>query len=65
MFAPVTSVAVLLAASRGATRSTRAPVVLADAGVEHVHAQVDELIDTGVLRRFGVLRNVPSLNAAA
>jgi transposase InsO family protein len=35
-FAPVNSVAVLLAASRAATRSTSAPVVLADAGVENV-----------------------------
>jgi transposase InsO family protein len=51
-FAPVNSVAVLLEASRGATRSSSAPVVLADAGVENVNAQVDELIDTGVLRRL-------------
>jgi transposase InsO family protein len=51
-FAPVTSVAVLLEASRGATHSTSAPVVLADAGVENVNAQVDELITTGVLRRL-------------
>jgi putative transposase len=29
-----------------------APVVLADAGVENVNAQVDALIDTGVLRRL-------------
>ena len=51
-FAPVNSVAVLLEASRGATRSASAPVVLADAGVENVNAQVDALIDTGVLRRL-------------
>jgi putative transposase len=51
-FAPVNSVAVLLEASRGATRSASAPVVLADAGVENVNAQVDELIDTGVLHRL-------------
>jgi len=50
-FAPVNSVAVLLEASRGATRSS-APVVLADAGRENVNAQVDELIDSGVLRRL-------------
>lgn len=43
--------AVLLEVSRGATRSVSAPVVLADAGVENVHAQVDALIDSGVLRR--------------
>ena len=51
-FAPGNSVAVLLEASRGATRSASVPVVLADAGVENVNAQVDELIGTGVLRRL-------------
>ena len=50
-FAPVNSVAVLLDASRAASPSDTAPVVLADAGVENVNAQVDELILTGVLRR--------------
>ena len=51
-FAPVNSVAVLLDASRGATPSDTTPVVLADAGVENVNAQVDALISTGVLRRI-------------
>jgi transposase InsO family protein len=51
-FAPVNSAAVLLEASRGTARSTSAPVVLADAGVENVNAQVEELIATGVLRRL-------------
>ena len=51
-FAPVNSVAVLLEASRGATRAASAPVVLSDAGVENVNAQVDELIATGLLRRL-------------
>ena len=51
-FAPVNSVAVLLAATQGATRSQSAPVVLADAGVENVNAQVDALIEMGVLRRL-------------
>ena len=50
-FAPVNSVAVLLDASRAATPSDTAPVVMADAGVENVNAQVDELIASGVLRR--------------
>ena len=50
-FAPVNSVAVLLDASRAATRSAGVPVVLADAGVENVNAQVDALIATGTLRR--------------
>ena len=51
-FAPGNTVAVLLEASRDATRSASAPVVLADAGVENVNAQVDTLIETGVLRRL-------------
>jgi putative transposase len=49
-FAPANSVAVLVEASRTATSETT-PVVLADAGVENVNAQVDELITAGVLRR--------------
>jgi hypothetical protein len=36
---------------RGATPSETTPVVLADAGVEYVNAQVDDLISTGLLRR--------------
>ena len=50
-FAPENSVAVLLAASRGTTPSQTPPVLLADAGVENVNAQVDDLITTGLLRR--------------
>jgi putative transposase len=50
-FAPVTSVAVLVEASRGATPSETTPAVLADAGAEHVNAQVDDLIASGVRRR--------------
>jgi putative transposase len=45
-------VAVLVEASRGATPSETTLVVLADAGVEKVNAQVDALITTGVLRRI-------------
>src|SRR6202521_5507440 len=50
-FAPMNSVGVLLDASRAAAPSETTPVVLADAGVENVNAQVDDLITTGVLRR--------------
>ena len=42
----------LLEASRGATHSASTTVVLADAGVENVNAQVDALIAAGVLRRL-------------
>ena len=51
-FTPGNRVTVLLAASQGAAASGRVPVVLADAGVENVNAQVDELLATGVLRRL-------------
>jgi hypothetical protein len=50
-FGPANSVAVLIEAGRGATPSATTPVLLADAGVENVNVQVDELINTGVLRR--------------
>jgi transposase InsO family protein len=50
-FSPANSVAVLVEAGRGATPSETMPIVLADAGVENVNAQVDELIATEVLRR--------------
>jgi len=42
---------VLLDARRGATPSETPPVLLTDAGVENVNAQVDDLITTGLLRR--------------
>ena len=51
-FAPGNSVTVLLAASQGAAASDHVPVVLADAGVENVNAQIDALLATGVLRRL-------------
>jgi hypothetical protein len=51
-FAPINTVTVLLDASRAAAPSDTAPVVLADAGVGNMNAQVDALIDTGVLRRL-------------
>ena len=43
-FAPGNSVAVLVEAGRGATPSATTPVVLADAGIENVNAEVDDLI---------------------
>ena len=61
-FAPVNSVTVLVEASRGATPSATTPVVLADAGVENVNAQVDDLITTGVLRRVLAFTEVLELH---
>ena len=62
-FAPVSSVTVLLEASRAAAPSDTAPVVLADAGVENVNASVDELIDAGVLRRLLALTELQFSNS--
>jgi putative transposase len=62
-FAPVNSVAVLVDASRGATPSETPPVVLADGGVENVNAQVDDLINTGVLRRVLALTELKFSNS--
>ena len=55
--------AVLLDASRGATSSDTTPVVLADAGVENVNAQVDALISAGVLRRMLALTELQFSNS--
>jgi putative transposase len=62
-FAPVNRVAVLLDASRAAAPSETTPVVLADAGVENVNAQVDDLITTGVLRRVLALTELKFSNS--
>ena len=62
-FSPVNSVAVLFDASRAAASSDTAPVVLADAGVENVNAQVDELIRAGVLRRLLALTELKFSNS--
>ena len=43
---------VRLDASQAAAPSDRTRAGLADAGVENVNAQVDALIETGVLRRL-------------
>jgi putative transposase len=62
-FAPINSVAVLLVATQRATRSESAPVVWADAGVENVNAQVDVLIETGVLYRLLAFTELKFSNA--
>jgi putative transposase len=56
-FTPANSVAVLAEASRTATPSATTPTILADAGVENLNAQVDELITTGVLHRVFAFTN--------
>ena len=49
--APVNSVACFSMPVEAQRPQNTTPVVLADAGVENVNAQVDDLISTGVLRR--------------
>jgi transposase InsO family protein len=61
--APVKRVTVLLDASRAAAPSGTAPVVLADAGVENVNAQIDALTHTGVLRRLLALTELKFSNS--
>ena len=53
---------VLLEASRAAAPSDTAPVVLADSGVENINAQVDALIETGVLCRLLAFRELKFSN---
>ena len=62
-FAPANSVAVLLAASQGATPSERAPLLLSDADVENVNAQIDAPLATGGLRRLLAMTELKSSNS--
>jgi len=55
----------LLEASRGATPSASAPVVLADAGVENINAQVDELINSSHARRVNGACRDPSSSGSS
>ena len=51
-FDPTNTVATLVEATRSMAPAGTQPTVLADAGVENVNAQVDELIGSGILRRL-------------
>jgi putative transposase len=50
-FNPGNTVAILLDATHTGTESNAPPTLLADQGVENVNARVDELIESGALRR--------------
>ncbi len=50
-FDPANTIALPLEAERGTVSSDDPPTVVADAGVENVNAEIDRLIDSGVLRR--------------
>jgi len=56
-------VAVLLAVSGQATVPDRTPDVLADGGVENVNAQVDALVQTGIVRRLLALTECAHSNS--
>ena len=62
-FDPANTIALLLEAERGVARSDEPPTVVADAGVENVNAQVDELIHSGVLRRVLALTELKFSNS--
>ena len=49
---PGNTVAILLEASRAANPLSTPPTVVADSGVENVNSAVDELIESGALRRL-------------
>ena len=62
-FDPANTIALLLEAERGTVRSEEPPTLVADAGVENVDAQVDELIHSGVLRRVLALTELKFSNS--
>ena len=51
-FHPGNSLLILLEASRNATQSEDPPTLLTDGGVENFNSAVDELIESGTLRRL-------------
>ena len=62
-FDPANTIALLLEAERGTARSDEPPTVVADAGVENVNAQIDQLIHSGVLRRVLALTELKFSNS--
>ncbi len=51
-FSPGNSVAILVEAAKGASKSSEPPAVLTDGGTENINSHVDDLIERGVLRRI-------------
>jgi putative transposase len=62
-FDPASTIAVLLEAGRGVACSDEPPTVVADAGVENVNGNVDEFIQSGVLRRVIALTELRFSNS--
>jgi len=62
-FAVATTVAILRDAVHGAVARDGSPTLVADAGVENVNAEVDGLIESGILSRVLALRDVTFSNS--
>jgi transposase InsO family protein len=62
-FSIVTTVAILQEADRRAATCDESPTLVADAGVENVNAEVDGLIESGLLRRVLAQRDVTFSNS--
>ncbi len=57
------TVAILREAARGAVSAEDTPTVVADAGVENVNAEVDGLVESGILSRVLALKDVMFSNS--
>jgi transposase InsO family protein len=62
-FDPTNTITVLLEAGRGVVGSDEPPTVVADAGVENVNKNIDQLIQSGVLRRVLALTELRFSNS--
>jgi transposase InsO family protein len=62
-FEAVSTVAILLEATRSMSPEDSPPTLLSDAGVENVNARVDELVDSGALRRVLAMTEIAFSNS--
>ncbi len=62
-FDPASTISVLLEAGQGGAPSDEPPTVVTDAGVENVNGNVDELIQSGALRRVIALTELRFSNS--
>jgi len=62
-FDPANAVAILVEAARSMAPAQTPPTLLADAGVENANAKIDELIDSGVLRRVLAMTEIAFSNS--
>jgi putative transposase len=62
-FEPANTIAILLQATHRLTATHTPPTLLADAGVENVNTEVDELISSGALRRLLAMTEIAFSNS--